>query len=155
MTKLDKFDHDILELIQKSNRVPAADIGENVGLSTAAVQRRINRLRDEGVITADVSVVNREAVGRPMTFIVQISLERERPDLLNEFKIKMKNNSQVQQCYYVTGTSDFIIIVTASDMKGYEEFRQQYLFDNPNIKHLNTDVVMDVVKAELFVPLNL
>ena len=64
----------------------------------------------------------------------------------------MKNCPDVQQCYYVTGSADFIIIVTAADMEAYEQFRQQNLFISSNVKHLYTNVVMDVVKAELYVP---
>ena len=86
MIKLDKFDYDILEIVQKSNRVPSAKIGEEVGLSTAAVQRRINKMRRTGVITADVSVVSRRTIGRPMTFVVQVSLEREFSDLLENLR---------------------------------------------------------------------
>lgn len=152
--KLDKFDCDILEILQKSNRTPAVEIGEKVGLSTTAVQRRINRLRKNSVISADVSVVSRHLIGRPMTFIVQVSLEREYSDLLEKFKEKMKNCPDVQQCYYVTGSSDFIIIVTAADMEAYEQFRQQNLFDSTNVKHLYTNVVMDVVKADFYIPTN-
>lgn len=152
MTSLDKFDLDILAIVQCSNRVSSGKIGEQVGLSAPAVQRRLNRMREKGVIIDDVSVVSRERVDRSMTFIVQVSLEREREDLMIEFKSRMRNNPQVQQCYYVTGSPDFILIVTAKNMEGYEKFRRQNLFDSSNIKHLNTNVVMDVVKASLYIP---
>jgi Lrp/AsnC family leucine-responsive transcriptional regulator len=50
------------------------------------------------------------------------------------------------QCYYVTGTYDFVIIVNTKDMKHYEEFSKKYLMDNADVKQFYTHVVMDKVK---------
>jgi Lrp/AsnC family leucine-responsive transcriptional regulator len=149
---LDSFDRKILKIVQLANRTISEDIAEQVGLSPAAVQRRLKRLRALRVIQADVSVVNAKAVGRSMTFVVQVNLERERADLIDTFKIAMHNNEAVQQCYYVTGSSDFILIVTAADMDDYEKFTRKAFFETTNIRSFQTSVVMDPVKVGLFVP---
>ncbi len=109
-------------------------------------------MRQEGIIEADVAIVSRQAIDRSMTFIVQITLERERVDLLVDFKRQMLNNPQVQQCYYVTGSYDFIIILTAADMEAYEQFTQEFFFNNKNIKSFYTNVVMDAVKTGMYIP---
>lgn len=150
---IDKFDKDILNLVQENNRLTTETISEQVGLSPAAVQRRLKVLREKGVIAADVAVISQDAVGKPMTFIVQISLERERIDLFDDFKKRMRNNPQVQQCYYVTGTSDFIVILTAADMAEYEVFTQKFFFDDSNIKNFCTSVVLSRVKTGLTIDL--
>ena len=140
---VDSFDKKILNIVQDSNRATSDKIAEKVGLSPAAVQRRLKRMRAQGVIQADVSVINPKAVGHGMTFIVQVTLERERVDLMHNFKKEMSSNRSVQQCYYVTGSSDFILIVTAADMEGYDNFTREAFFDNANIKSFQTNVVMD------------
>ncbi|WP_243642452.1 Lrp/AsnC family transcriptional regulator [Marinobacterium mangrovicola] len=152
MADIDDFDRQILEIVQRSNRTTSDVIGEAVGLSPAAVQRRLKRMRQEEIIEADVSVVSRQAVNRSMTFIVQITLERERVDLLVDFKRQMLNNPHVQQCYYVTGSYDFIIILTAADMAAYEQFTEKFFFNNKNIKSFYTNVVMDSVKTGMYIP---
>lgn len=152
MVEIDDFDRKILEIVQRCNRTTSEVIGESVGLSPAAVQRRLKRMRQEGIIEADVAVVSRNALGRPMTFVVQVTLERERVDLLVDFKRQMLSNPQVQQCYYVTGGYDFVIILTAADMAAYEEFTQMYFFNNKNIKGFYTNVVMDAVKTGMYIP---
>ena len=151
---IDNFDRKILEIVQQSNRTTSEQIAEQVGLSPAAVQRRLKRMREQSVIQADVAVVNPKAVGRAMTFVVQVSLERERADLIDAFKKEMKNNKVVQQCYYVTGTADFILVVTAADMEGYDRFTRRTFFGNTNIRNFQTNVVMDAVKVGLKVPIN-
>lgn len=150
---LDSFDRKILDMLQVSNRTTSDQIAEQVGLSPAAVQRRIKRLREQQVIKADISVVNPKAAGRGVTLLVQVTLERERADLLDAFKKEMKLNSAVQQCYYVTGSADFILLITAVDMEDYEAFTREVFFDNHNIRSFHTNVVMDAVKVGLSVPM--
>ncbi len=151
---LDSFDRKILKIVQIANRTISEDIAEQVGLSPAAVQRRLKRLRALQVIQADVSIVNPKAVGRSMTFVVLVSLERERADLIDTFKMAMNNNEAVQQCYYVTGNSDFVLIVTAADMDDYEKFTRKAFFETTNVRSFRTSVVMDPVKVRLFVPVD-
>ncbi|MEH6652181.1 MAG: Lrp/AsnC family transcriptional regulator [Motiliproteus sp.] len=154
-TPIDNFDRNILKIVQQSNRTTSDQIAEQVGLSPAAVQRRLKRMREQNLIQADVSVVNPKAIGRAVTLVVQVSLERERADLMDAFKKSIKNNDAVQQCYYVTGSSDFILIVTAVDMEGYERFTRETFFDNANVRSFQTNVVMDAVKVGLSVPTNI
>jgi len=153
-SQIDSFDRRILEIVQQSNRTTSEQIAESVGLSPAAVQRRLKRMREQKIIQADVSVVNPKMVGQNMTFVVQVTLERERSDLMDAFKKEMKANPYVQQCYYVTGSSDFILILTAADMEAYDAFTRQAFFDNTNIRGFQTNVVMDPVKTGMFVPVN-
>ncbi|UUP16333.1 Leucine-responsive regulatory protein [Nitratireductor thuwali] len=88
-----------------------------------------------------------------MTFIVEVELERERIDLLDEFRRSMARLEEVQQCYYVTGHTDFILIVMAKDMASYEMFSRRIFTENPNIRRFHTNVVVDQVKIGLSVPI--
>jgi len=144
---LDAFDRKILALWQGNTRLPAKTIGDEVGLSAAAVQRRLKRLRDEGVIQAEVAQLDPEAMGLPVTCIVNVDLDRERSVDLDRFRRKMLASAEVQQCYYVTGQSDFVLIVLAADMAAYEAFTRRALLDDANVKSFVTHVVMSRVKA--------
>ena len=149
---LDDFDREILRRVQLDARVTGEDIGADIGLSAAAVQRRLKHLRKLGVITAEVAVVNPAAVGQAMTFIVGVELERERVDMLDAFRVAARADPNVQQCYYVTGEADFVLIVTAKDMDDFEVFTRRLLFDNANIRRFTTSVVMARDKVGTVVP---
>lgn len=150
---LDDIDRRLLELLQRNNRLTADELGEKAGISRSSVQRRMQRYRSEGIIEADISVLSAKAVGRPLTFIVEVELERERTDLLDEFRRSMMALEDVQQCYYVTGHTDFILVVTSQDMATYEEFSRQVFTDNPNIRRFHSNVVVNRLKVGLNVPL--
>ena len=150
---LDALDLKLLDLVQRDARRTAAELSEAVGLSPTACLRRLHRLRTAGVIESEIAVLSPGALGRPLTMIVEVTLERERPDVLDEFKRAMRLTPEVMQCYYVTGAADFVLIVTAQDMRQYEAFTNRFFFRNPHIRRFETLVVMDRVKIGLSVPL--
>jgi len=152
MTELDEFDKRLLRLLQQNNRRTAGELGEEVGLSSSAVQRRLARLREEKVIEADVSVISPAVAGLGITCVVDIVLEEGHSRALEKFKSAMQQCSEVMQCYYVTGTYDFVIIVNVRDMQEYEAFTKKWLMGNPHLKHFYTHVVMERVKVGYILP---
>jgi Lrp/AsnC family leucine-responsive transcriptional regulator len=144
---LDQFDKHLLRLLQQNNRLTSDELAEAVGLSASAVQRRLKRLRDEKIIEADVSIVSPAVAGIGITCIVDVVLERGNSQAIEKFKSSMQQRSEVMQCYYVTGSYDFVMIVNAQNMQHYETFSKEWLMDNPNVKHFYTHVVMDKVKV--------
>ncbi|PST82420.1 ArsR family transcriptional regulator [Pedobacter yulinensis] len=147
MQELDHHDKKLLSLLQQNNRLTAEELGEAVHLSASAVQRRLKRLRDDQVIQADVSIVSPLAAGMRIMCIVDIILQDGGSRELGKFKSAMRDCEEVMQCYFVTGTYDFVLVVNVRDMEHYEAFSTRWLMDNPNVKHFYTHVVMDRVKT--------
>ena len=149
---LDKFDRAILDLVQRDNTVPLRLVAEQVNLSTAAVQRRIKRMEQSGAISANTAVVNQDAVGKPITILVEVHAERTHIEDLDVLKVQM-SIPEVQQCYYVTGDADFMLVIVVETMKAYETLARTLFYENRNIKWFRSIVVMDRVKVSLDVPL--
>ncbi len=152
-TPIDDIDRRLLGILQQNNRLTADELGDQVGVSRSSAQRRMKRFRDEGIIEADIFVLSEKAAGNPMTFIVEVELERERNDLLDEFRCSMLTLDDVQQCYYVTGHTDFILIVTSADMAPHEEFSRKVFADSANFRRFHSNVVVNRVKIGLQMPL--
>ena len=152
MGVLDDLDRKILHEIQLNNQLTSAQLSEKIGLSPTSTQRRLNRLRRQKVIEADVSIVSNAALGRSLTMVIAVTLERERPDIIDHFKNSVRREPVVMSAYYVTGDTDFILIVSARDMEEYEAFTRNFLYNNPDIKGFKTTVVMDRIKASFYIP---
>lgn len=146
---MDDKDLAILRLVQDNARLTAEAISQDVGLSAPAVQKRLQKLRTAGVIEREIAVLSPAKLGREMTIITEVVLERENRAALDAFKRKMRQAPCVQQCYYTTGESDFVLILTVKNIQEYEAFTQEYFFDESNISRFKTAVVMDRVKASL------
>lgn len=147
MTPLDRFDLAILRILQKNNQTPQREIGEAVNLSAPSVQRRIRRMEADGVIRAQVAQIAPEAVGLPLTIIVQVELVSETPDAIDAVKERFRAALEVQQCHYVTGEADFILVVIVASMAAYEDFTRRMFFDGANVKKFRTMVSMGEIKT--------
>ncbi len=152
---MDAFDVKILNIIQHNNRLPTEKIAAQVGLSSSAVQRRLKRLREDGIIEAEVAIVSPEATGRSLTAIVGVIIDKERPlsQALTEFKELMLNTPEVMQCYDVTGEDDFIVVITAKDMPEYEAVSRKLFMENPNVRRYKSSLVVRRVKSGTMIPL--
>lgn len=151
--KLDQFDVSLLANLQVDNRLTTEELGLRVGLSATAVQRRIKRLREAGAILGDVSILSPEVIGNRMTLIVQVSIARGQVAIVDTFKRDMRKVEEVQQCYYVTGEYDFVLVMTVKDMVDYDRLIRKIFFDNPDIARFHTIVVMEAVKRGFQIPL--
>ena len=149
--ELDTFDRKILALLQANNRMPQREISEAVNLSSSAVNRRIASMEAAGVISAHTAVLSPTALGRPITVIVEVTLETERLDLLDAAQQRFTAHPSVQQVYYVTGEVDFVLIVNVADMNEYEQLTRTLFFSGGNVKKFKTLVVMGTPKVTLAV----
>jgi Lrp/AsnC family transcriptional regulator, leucine-responsive regulatory protein len=154
MANIDPIDARILNAVQANNRLTSDELAAEVNLSSTAVQRRLKRLRAEGVIRADVAIIEPKAVGRHISMFVLVSLERERADIVDRFKESIRATPEVMNGYYVTGESDFALVVTAKDMEDYEKFTRRFFYENPDIKGFKTMVIMDRVKVGFSIPIS-
>jgi len=154
MNALDAADLRILVRLQTDSTVSASGIGAEIGLSAAAVQRRIKRLRQTGVIDGIAAHVNPVSVGVALSCIVAVELERDGAVHLASFKRRVLEMPEVQQCYYVTGPSDCILIVLSRDLSSFERFTQRAFLMDANVKSFTTHVVLERVKVGLEIDLS-
>jgi Lrp/AsnC family transcriptional regulator, leucine-responsive regulatory protein len=150
---LDAFDLAILKILQRDNTTPQRVIGEAVNLSAPAVQRRIRRMERTGIIEANVAVINPALVGQPITIFVEVEVTSETAELIDAAKREFASAAEVQQCYYVTGEADFVLVIIVPTMADYEALTRRLFFSNSNVKRFRTFVAMDAVKVGLSVSL--
>lgn len=149
---LDRYDRVLLAAIQEDARLPQSALGQRANLSTAAVNRRLRQLAEAGVIERYSACLQPKAVGCGLTLVVEVKAESERADLLGAMRAGFQDCPQVQQCYYVTGEWDFILVCVVRDMAQYTALTRQLFFQSNNVKRFRTLVTMDPVKVSLDVP---
>ncbi len=153
MAIIDDFDKQILKIIQENSRIPSEQIAEAVNLSASAVQRRLKRLKQEGVIRKEVAIIETDAFAQTITFITQVEIERDNYTALKQFNEWAQNEKQIQQSFYVTGDYDLVLIIKADSTKHYDQFIEVMMGKHPNIKRVNTQVVLDIPKQSLEIPI--
>jgi Lrp/AsnC family transcriptional regulator, leucine-responsive regulatory protein len=152
MSKLDDFDKAILAIVQEDASMPLREVAAKVNLSIAAVQRRIRQLEMRKVLQSTIGVIDPAKVGKSITLLVEVQIERIDSKTLSRLKKRFSGPS-IQQCYYVTGEADFILVMTVASMEEYEHLAEELFYNDSLVKWFRTIVVMDRVKIGLSVPL--
>lgn len=145
---LDAFDRAILRILQQDNKLPQRQIGEQVNLSPAAVQRRIASMEAAGVIRGNVAIVDPEALSLAITGIVEVHLTNERAATVDAAKAMFKATPEVQQCYYVTGGVSCVLVIVTQDMRTYEALTRRLFAESDLVDWYRTLVALDRVKVD-------
>lgn len=156
MTKLrmDIFDKEILKLLQTDNSLSTEVIGDRVGLSASACQRRIKRLKSSGVIKQEVVLLDNTKLAGYVTVIVDITLERGGTKTLDKLSSEFIKEPQVQQLYYMAGETDFTLIIASKNMDDFDNLCRTLFMSNPDIKKFTSKVVIKCQKTSLALPID-
>ena len=151
--RLDRLDIALLACLQRDNLQTADALAEQVGRSPSAVARRLRRLRGNGAVAADVSLVSEEAAGHPLSAIVHVQLERHAIQASDLLRRRLIASANVQLCFEISGAFDLLLLVVAADMDAYNAFADEMLADEPAVRRFETSFVKRRAKATLAVPL--
>lgn len=150
---LDELDRKLLDLLQDDAARPLYELGDRVGLSPSAVQRRLARYRTSGVIARQVAVLDPEAVAGTVLACVLVTLERESKRLHADFRTRLLAAPEVQQCYDLAGTWDYLVMVASSSMPHCRAVIDALFLDAPNVKRYETLFVFEPIKRGLNIPM--
>jgi DNA-binding Lrp family transcriptional regulator len=137
---LDAFDRQLLELVRRDTLQPARVLARTVGLSESAVLRRLRRLRAEGVIVADVAVVDPARLGAVITLHVLVEMERERA--VAAFTEVLHGRPEVLGAWQVTGRTDFLLTLAVPSMTAYDAFIREVMGDEHEVQSFQTLVAL-------------
>jgi Lrp/AsnC family leucine-responsive transcriptional regulator len=143
---LDKVDRKLLNLLQKDNRIPTRDLAEKLHISQPTCLRRVRELREMGVISAEVAMVDPFALGYGMLAFLEISLTDQSDAHMQEFELRMSKEAEVMQCYFVSGEYDYFIVVHVINMDAYYQFVRRVISGSGNVRHFHSRFPMKRAK---------
>lgn len=152
-TKLNSFDRKLLELLQVDGGRQVADLAEHVGLSTTQCWRRIQRLKDEGVITANVMLVDREKVNVGVTVFVSVRTSTHTKDWFERFKATVEAVPEVVEFYRMSGEVDYLLRVVVPDIAAYDQVYKR-LIEGTELFDVSSSFAMEEIKFTTALPLS-
>ena len=151
---LSSTDIKILSLLQQDASLTAAEIAQQVNLSTSPCWRRINRLEKEGLIEKKVALLSLEKLGMGLVVFARIRLSKNDEDSLQVFEDKVRSFEEVVECYTVTGSADYFLKIITRDIKHYDRFLRRHLIQIPAVRDINSNVAVTKIKYSTELPLN-
>ncbi|MDB6146438.1 MAG: lrp 5 [Spartobacteria bacterium] len=151
--ELDSADKKILEALQRDATLSVAEIADLVGLSQSPCWRRIQRLRESGIIIAQVTLLDRRLVGLNTQIFAQVKLNGQSRELQDEFSAHIRELPEVIECFLMMGSIDFLLRIVAEDIDAYERFFFDKLSRFPGIKEINSMVAFSQIKSTTALPI--
>jgi Lrp/AsnC family leucine-responsive transcriptional regulator len=146
---LDAKDRNILALIQRDGKMSQALIAKHVGLSTAAVNERLKKLEQAGVIRRFTALVDPKAVGIQVTAFIEVFIEHPRYE--EPFIKRILELDEVQECHHITGEFSVLLKVRVRDMESLQKLVISQLNGAEGVRQTRTVMVLSTVKEESYI----
>lgn len=150
---MDRYDRQILALLQDDGRISNKQLAERVSLSESACLRRVRALEDQGIIQRYVAMLSQDKVGVPGDVLVHIGLHREEQSELAAFEQAVRLIPEVMECYLMTGEFDYLLRVVVADMADFERIHKEELTRLPGVARVNSSVAIRKVLKRTALPL--
>ncbi|MFO1137685.1 MAG: Lrp/AsnC family transcriptional regulator [Paracoccus sp. (in: a-proteobacteria)] len=150
--RLDETDRKILSLLQEDATLSLDDIAARVGASKTPVWNRIRKLREAGVIRAQVALLDPDALGLDACFFVLIRTSEHDPDWARRFLGAVRARPEVLEAHRLAGDIDYILKVRVSNARAYDRFYQA-LISEVKIHNVTALLSMEELKATTMLPL--
>ena len=151
--RLDELDRKILSLLQGDASLPLEEIASRVGASRTPVWNRIRRMREQGVIRAQVALLDAEALGLEACFFVLIRTTEHDADWAARFLAAVRARPEVIEAHRLAGDIDYILKVRVRNARAYDRFYQA-LISEVRIHNVTALLSMEELKATTALPLD-
>ncbi len=152
MAKLDEIDKKILAFLHEDAFLSNKEMASRLGMSATPIHERIKRMEKDGVITGYKAIINPNKLGKSLTVFCDISLKEHAAEYLNQFEKDVMELLEVQECYCVSGQSDFLLKIVVADMDEYRHFILHKLASLKNIGNAQSHFVMNQTQNEHILP---
>jgi DNA-binding Lrp family transcriptional regulator len=149
---LDKTDRAILKELQQDSSISNLDLSKQIGLSPSACLARTKNLVESGVITGFTTLVDEKKLGMEVTAFVLINLSPLNRDTIAAFLKDISRYPQIQECYSLTGSHDFLLKIVSRNMESYRNFLIDSLMKSSTVSSAVTSMVMGVEKYSTYLP---
>lgn len=150
MTKktLDRIDRAILDALQLDGRMTNSDLAKHVNLSATPCLERVRRLERDGFIESYHAKLNAKKLDVGFLTFVTVSLDQTNENIFTNFKSKIAEIPEVMECHMVGGGFDYLLKVRTRSMAEYRRLMEEHLSEIPAIASTSSYFVMEAVKDE-------
>jgi Lrp/AsnC family transcriptional regulator len=150
---MDKLDRKILDVLQKDASLTAAEIAERVGLSKAPCWRRIQRLRDTGVIRRTVALLDARALNVGTTVFVTIKAPSHSAAWYERFAKVVRDLPEVTELHRMSGDVDYLLRVVVPDIEAYDVVYKR-LITALEMLDVSASFSLETIKSTTALPLS-
>jgi Lrp/AsnC family leucine-responsive transcriptional regulator len=151
--ELDRFDREILRVLQQDGRISNQELADRIGLSPSPCLRRVRTLEESGVITGYRALVDAKALGLSLMALIYISMDQHTPERFTHFEAAIVEIPEIMECLLITGqAADYQLKAVVKDMDAYQELLLNRITRIPGVTGVHSSFVLRRVVDKTALP---
>ncbi|WP_053183834.1 Lrp/AsnC family transcriptional regulator [Pseudomonas thivervalensis] len=150
---LDRTDRAILKALQRDASISNVTLAEKVKLSAPACLRRVERLKQAGLIKNIVALLDNEALDAGMVVLIGVVLDRSTPESFAAFEAAAQKVSGCMECHVVTGEFDYFMLLRTKDSNSFNRLHAEQLLYLPGVRQIRSFMGLRQVLSTTHIPL--
>ena len=143
--EIDRIDKAILRMLQRDASLSNVALAAKVHLSAPACLRRVERLKQKGLITGIVALLNPRALDAGMLVMIGVVLDRSTPESFAAFEKAAVKVSGCLECHVVTGEFDYFMLLRTRDHDSFNRLHAEQLLHLPGVRQIRSFMVLKQV----------
>lgn|SRR5574343_699740 len=154
MMRIDRYDRQILELLQSEGRLSNQELAERIGLSPSPCLRRVKALEEAGYIAGYRALLDARKLGLSLMALIGISMDRHTPERFANFEAEIAAIPEILECLLITGQqSDYQLKVVVGDMDAYHDLLLHRITRIQGVTGVHSSFVLRQVVNKTALPL--
>lgn len=150
---LDRIDRAILKQLQQDASISNVSLAARVKLSAPACLRRVERLKEAGLIRRVVALLDPEGLGAGMLVVIGFVLDRSTPESFAAFEKAARKVVGCMECHVVTGEFDYFMLVRTRDSDSFNRLHAEQLLYLPGVRQIRSFMVLKEILSTTEIPL--
>lgn len=152
---LDRYDRQILSILQQDGNISNQDLAERIGLSPSPCLRRVKALEDNGIITGYRAMLDAKKLGLSLMALIHISMDKHTPERFENFEAGINRLPEVMECLLITGqAADYQLKVMVRDLDDYQELLLNKITKIEGVTGVHTSFVLRRVVDRTYLPVD-
>jgi len=152
--ELDRYDRQILAVLQQEGRISNQELAERIGLSPSPCLRRVRTLEESGLIVGYRALLDAKKLGLSLMALIGISMDQHTPERFANLEAAIADIPEVLECLLITGQqSDYQLKVVVRDMDGYQDLLLNKITRISGVTGVHTSFVLRKVVDRTAMPL--
>ena len=150
---MDRYDRQILGILQEDATVPVSEIGEQVGLTSTPCWRRVQKLEESGIIRKRVALLDPAKLNVGVTVFVSVRTNQHSEKWLKTFHGLVASIPEVTEFYRMAGDTDYLLRVVVPDIAAYDAVYKK-LIQGSELADVSSSFAMEQIKYTTALPLD-
>ncbi len=148
---MDQIDRKLLELLQRDATMPVAELAQQVNLSQTPCWKRVQRLKESGVIRSQVALCDARKLGVGTTVFVSIRTKEHNEAWARQFTDVVSAIPEVVEVYRMSGETDYLLRVVVTDIDDYDRIYKRLIRDIA-LHDVSSSFAMEQIKYSTALP---